>query len=131
MKYALESSKLDYEVDPGEGKVLVSEEWPPLTYMIVHFEGIEGPRIISQMYDPYFYMEGDAYENWGENRELVLDWLERDDIRLMYFQAVKERYVKLVEREPEFFEEVKKDRGFFYYLVDQEALRARERAETS
>lgn len=115
------------EVDTHEGRVLVPEDWPPLIYMLVHFEGLEGKRIVGQMFDPFFYMEGDPYESWGENREIALDWLQKEDVRLMFFLGNRERYLKLIEREPEYFQEVKHDtdRNLYFYRVDQERLRNR------
>lgn len=115
-------------IDSGEGRVLVPEPWPPLTYLLVHEQGITGERIVGQMFDPYFYMEGDAYDNWGENRQIVLDWLVEEDVRLLFFPLDRERYVTLVEKEAEFFEPagVDEPRGFGYYVVNQERLRGRE-----
>lgn len=115
------------KVDRGEGRVLVPEEWPPLTYMLVHYKGLEGKRIVGQMFDPYYYIEGDPYNNWGENREIVLDWLVKEDINLMFFPGNKERYMKLIEREPEYFQEaaIDQNRRIYFYYVDQRALKAR------
>lgn len=50
--------------DPKQGRILLPEYWPPLTYMLVHFGGIKGNRFVSQAYDPFFYIgEGAAFEN--------------------------------------------------------------------
>lgn len=113
------------KLDTGEGKVLIPEDWPPLTYMLVHFEDITGERIVGQMFDPFFYIGDKPFDNWGENRKVVLDWFRDEDIRLLFFKSDKERYIELVEREPEFFEELVFDssRGLYFYKVNQEKLK--------
>ncbi|MBN1263781.1 MAG: glycosyltransferase family 39 protein [Candidatus Pacebacteria bacterium] len=98
------------------GRVLFFENHPASTYWLVYHEGIEGDKIIGQMFDPYFYMEGDPYDNWGENREIVLDWLKKEDIRLMAFLGDRERYLRLVEKEPKFFERLGFDPRWNLYL---------------
>ena len=89
------------------GKVLIPEGDPNITYAMVYFEGIEGKNIIGQMFDPYFYMEDEPYDNWGENREIVLDWIKKEDIRLIMVYDVTYRYLMLFEEEPEYFEQIK------------------------
>lgn len=89
------------------GRVLIPEGDPNITYALVYFQEIKGENIIGQMFDPFFYMEGDAFENWGENREIVLEWIKDEDIRLIMVYDVTERYIKLFEKEPVFFEFVR------------------------
>lgn len=115
------------EIDSGEGRILFPEMWPPLTYMVVHFEGVQGERIIGQMFDPFYYMEGEPFDNWGENREIVLDWLKKEDIQLMVFDRSRDRYFKLIEKEPAYFEAIEQDpsKVLYYYKVNQELLRSR------
>ena len=112
------------ELDNSEGKVLVPEDWPALTYMLVQFEGLTGERILGQMFDPYFYLGEEPYSNWQENRKIVLDWFKKEDIRLMFFKSDKERYLELVKRESDYFQELQFDRnrGLYYYKVNQENL---------
>jgi len=92
--------------DTREGKILLPEYWPPLTYTLVHFEGIKGERIVGQMFDPFFYMEGDPFANWGENREIIFNWLESENIKLMIIPEKREDYIKLVSREENAFEKI-------------------------
>lgn len=99
-----------------EGKILFFENHPASTYWLVYHHQIEGDKIIGQMFDPYFYMEGDPYENWGENREIVLNWLKKEDIRLMAFFIDRSRYLELVEREPEYFEKLDFDQRWNLYI---------------
>ncbi|MBU1931390.1 glycosyltransferase family 39 protein [Patescibacteria group bacterium] len=98
------------------GKILWLENHPAATYWLVYDQGIAGENIIGQMFDPYFYMEGESYDNWGENREIVLDWLIAEDIRLMAFFGDRERYVTLVEREAEYFDQLTFDPRWNLYI---------------
>jgi hypothetical protein len=109
------------------GRVLVFEDLPSLTYDLVYSHQIAGENILGQMFDPYFYMGETPYENWGENREIILDWLKEEDIRLIATYGVRERYLKLVEKEPEYFEEVlfNPEWNIYIFEVDQEKLGAR------
>ena len=86
------------------GKVLIQAGDPNITYAMVYFQGIEGENIVGQMFDPYFYIEGDPYENWGENRELVLGFIKKEDIRLIMVYKQVKRYAELFTREPTIFE---------------------------
>ncbi len=91
-----------------DGTLLIPDGDPNITYALVNFNGIKGRNILGQMYDPYFYMEDkDPYANWGDNRELVLSWLKKDDIQLILMYTATDRYMKLFEKEPEYFEFVK------------------------
>lgn len=109
--------------DTGEGKVLVAEDWPPLIYMLVRYEGLTGKRIIGQMFDPFFYMESEPFNNWGENRIILEKWLKDENIRLVFFPSGKKRYEELVKREPEIFIFLdKSNEGIYFYKVDQTKL---------
>ncbi len=85
------------------GRILIPEDRAPFTYALVRFNGINGENIVGEMFDPYFYMEGDPYVHWNLNRVKVLSWLKNEDIRLMAFPAQSDRYRKLVAKEPQYF----------------------------
>lgn len=106
------------------GRVLIFEDRPSLTYSLVHNHKIEGKNILGQMFDPYFYMGEKPYENWGENRDVVLDWLRDDDIRLIVTYGARDRYIELVKREPEYFEQVFFDPALNIYMfkINQDKL---------
>ena len=110
-----------------EGRVLIPEGDPSFTYALVYFQGIGGKDIIGQMFDPFFYMEGDPYENWGENREIVLGWMKKEDITLILVDSERERYKKLFEREEanKYFEFAKviPNSKFLVYKVFPERIR--------
>lgn len=99
-----------YEV----GTLLFPEHDPHFTYMTVMEGGIVGEYILGQMFDPYFYFEGDPYDNWGENREVVLSWLKDNDVSLAVVRNDAERYQQLFERESKLFEKVDTLEGGVY-----------------
>ena len=109
-----------------EGRVLIPETMPSLTYAMVRFQGFEAKDFIGEMYAPFFYMEDeDPLDNWRDHREDVLSWLKREDIRLMVFLRVgKEDYSKLIEREPGIFEfiETVVDKRFLLYKVKPDLI---------
>lgn len=103
-----------------DGKILFFEDHPASTYWLIYKQGVKGENIIGQMFDPYFYIEGDAYQNWGENREIVFDWLKKEDIKLMTFFSNKSRYMELVKREAEYFKELAFDNRWNLYVYEVE-----------
>lgn len=97
------------------GAVLIHEGDPVMTYALVKYAGINGKNIQGQMYDPFQYKPfvnySDPFKNWGKDRKIILNWLKRDNIKLLIFHNQRERYLELVKREPEIFTFVK-DAGF-------------------
>lgn len=94
------------------GGLLLGEGNPEIVYALVRSEGIEGKNIVSQMFDPYFYMtEEDPYKNWGDNREPVLKWIKKNNIRTIATYSQSERYRKLVDIETEYFSDVTSIQG--------------------
>lgn len=91
----------DMAKDYSGGGFLMPEGNPELTYALVQYEHIAGAKMVSSMFDPYFYMKGDPYQNWGENRKIVLNWLDDNDIKYMVVYASAQRYRKLAEHEPD------------------------------
>jgi len=86
------------------GKILIDEGEPDLTYTLVRFGGISGKQIIGQMYDPFFYIgEDKAFADWSKYRRDVLNWLKKEDIKLIFVRSDRERYKKLFEKEKELF----------------------------
>src|SRR3972149_7600432 len=108
-----------------EGGFLFVEGNPEITYALVKYHNLEGKNIIGQMFDPYFYIERDAYENWGENREKILNWIKGNNIRTIATYVQSERYSKLVEYESEYFSESVgiPDSNIVIYQVDEKLYR--------
>lgn len=91
-----------------DGKVLIHEGDPVMTYVLVKYADIDGKHLLGQKYDPFEYepfnnKRTDLFENWSEDRKVVLDWLKRDEIKLLIFHNQRERYLKLVALEPAIF----------------------------
>lgn len=87
------------------GVILMPEDRAAITYFLAHDFKIEGKNMEGQMFDPFFYFEdkSDSFSNWGEDRKVVLDWLKRDNIRLIVLTVNKPTYLGLIEREPWLF----------------------------
>ncbi len=98
------------------GKILFPEHDPHFTYTTVEYGKIKGEWLIGQMFDPYFYLEDEPYANWGENRDKVLSWLKKEDIRLAIVRHDAERYQELFLREPELFEKLGTIEGSAYEI---------------
>ena len=81
-------------------RILFLEDRPALTYLFAAEYGIEGKRLVSQMYDPYFYAQPD--EVIEETNRKMLAWLEAEEIGFL-FQNHKSEYWQLIEAYPERF----------------------------
>lgn len=121
----------------NQGKILMAEGNPDITYALVHFHNIKGKDLISQMYDPYFYYEEkdlNPYANWNAVnpeskdgltfRAEVLGWIKDKDIRYIITYHNRDRYLKLFELEPQIFTPVENGmiRGFLLYYVDPDKI---------
>lgn len=84
------------------GRILVPENKPDYVYALVRYHGVTGEQIVGQMFDPFYYMEKDPYQNWSKNREKVLSWFKKENINLVVFSGGK--YKDLTKREPWYFE---------------------------
>ena len=99
-----------------EGKILMPEGYPSYTYSLVQYGKVEGKNILGQMFDPFYYMEGEPFDNWGEARKIVLKWLKDENVRLLLADKTivavgpqridNRRYLELIRREPELFNKV-------------------------
>lgn len=91
--------------------ILIHEGDPVMTYAMVKYARVQGKNIEGQMYDPFQYepfnQYQDLFENWSKDREIILNWLKKDNIKLLVFHSQRDRYLKLVKREPEIFKFVK------------------------
>ncbi len=106
-----------------DGAIIKPAGKPAVTYSMIQ-NGIPANRIVSQQYDPFFYYgggdgegEGDPFLNWGEFREEVYKWFEKEDARLFLIDGDKaEIYNRMVELEPEWFKLL--DEGPTYKLYE-------------
>ena len=87
----------------SEGTILIPEDRPYLTYLLVRDYGIHASQLEGQMYDPFAYFEGDPFANWEQSRPVIRDWLAREDIRMVVFYTGKGSYEEMIRREPTWF----------------------------
>jgi len=85
------------------GTIAIPEDRQALTYGLVRFHGIEGKDLEGQMYDPFSYMEGDPFQDWDSNRQVVWRWLRDRNITLLVFYNGKAPYEEMIRREPKWF----------------------------
>ena len=86
------------------GSIAVPENRPSLIYVLARYHNVSADSFQSQMYDPFFYMDGDPFANWEQSRGVIADWLSKLDIRLLVFPDRKQNYQEMVQREPTWFE---------------------------
>jgi len=107
----LEIAKLIAENDLG-GNILFPADRPALTYALVRNHNISGKRLISEMYDPYYYrQEGETLE---ETEEKVISWLRKEGVNLIVYTGKRE-YETLFENHPEKFKLLVRDSDFILY----------------
>lgn len=98
------------------GTVLLPEDRQVIVYFLANDFKINGKNMEGQMYDPFFYFpnKADPFSNWGKDRKIVLNWLKRDDIRLIALTANKGTYEGLIQREPKLFKKLPADHVLLY-----------------
>ncbi|MCJ7827881.1 hypothetical protein MUP65_01905 [Patescibacteria group bacterium] len=95
-------------------RILFLEDRPGLTYLFAVEHGIGGKRLVSQMYDPYFYAQpGEPIE---ETHEKMLVWIEAEKIGFL-FQNNKTEYWQLIEAYPDKFSCLGEGYGIKVYEV--------------
>lgn len=101
------------------GKILMPEDHAAITYFLAHDFDISGEKMVGQMFDPFFYFKNqkDPFLNWGEDRIIVLNWLKKEDIRLIALTAEKPTYLGLVEREPSIFKQIPSKYILLYEVI--------------
>ena len=85
------------------GTIAIPEDRQALTYGLVRFHSIEGKDLEGQMYDPFSYIEGDPFQDWDSNRQVVWRWLKDRNITLLVFYKGKALYEEMIRREPKWF----------------------------
>ena len=86
------------------GTILIPEDRPYLTYLLVRDHGISGRNLQGQMYDPFAYFDVEnPFAVWDESRQAIERWLVGDDIRLLVFYKGKNTYEEMIRREPWWF----------------------------
>jgi len=116
--WAIEMAEMTTRYWDKKGKILVPENMPHYLYALVRYQGVKGEQIVGQMFDPYYYMDENPYQNWPENREKVLSWLKEENIHFIVFSG-KKNYIELIKREPQYFEFKKLDADglFDFYQI--------------
>lgn len=93
------------------GTILIPEYEMDFTYALVRFWGISGRNLQGQMYTIFAYKPFIEYShpfvNWERDRNLVFDWLERENIKLIMVDQQREPFKELLAREPEKFRLIK------------------------
>jgi hypothetical protein len=82
------------------GRLLFPADRPALTYYLVYNHHVPGELFLGDMYDPYYYAEGD--ETKKELQEAVFEWLEREEVDFIVFSGKKE-YSELIDENPSRF----------------------------
>ncbi len=101
-----------------EGTLLFPDGDPHFTYTSVQYGHVEGQNILSQMFDPFYYIDEDqVFGQWSKYKKAINnDWIKKHDIRLAVFRTDTERYIRLIEKEPEIFEKVSTLEGGVYEI---------------
>jgi hypothetical protein len=95
-----------YNTPPYQGHALaVPSDRPDVTYGLARFGGVEGKHLVSEMYDPFFYLPaGYKYEEHQDTvNTLVACWLAKTDTRLIAMRNDNTNYSLLREFKPAWF----------------------------
>lgn len=101
------------------GSLLLPEDRAQITYFLANDYGVKGKDMRGQMFDPFYYFpdKENPFSNWGEDRKVVLDWLKKENIKLIALTTPKPTYIGLFEREKQKFEKIPSSRNIILYKV--------------
>ncbi len=90
------------------GVMNVPPDHASLTYTLARFGAVEGKHLISQLYDPIYYLPaGYSYAGHpGTVDTLMQCWLAKTDTRLLVVDLNNPNYVQLVSDQPSWFQQV-------------------------
>lgn len=107
----------------GQGKILIPENQPAVTYALVYYQDIPGQKLVSTLYNPFYYYQGvDAFAEWETFREEIIGWLKKNDARLLVFAFGRGKggdiYNRMIElEEGRLFKLVDEGSGYQIYEV--------------
>jgi hypothetical protein len=96
----------DYRQPGVEGGALtLPADHPNLTYALARYGGVEGRHLISELYDPFYYLPaGTTYEAApGEVGTLLQCWLARTGTRLLVVDQRNANYAAFLGDHPAWF----------------------------
>ena len=98
-----------YNQPPYAGHAMaVPSDRPDVTYGLARFGGVEGKHLVSEMYDPFYYLPGGyAYQDHAQVvSTLVQCWLDKTGTRLMAMPPNNANYALMRELNPDWFVQV-------------------------
>jgi len=98
-----------YNQPPYAGHAMaVPPDRPDVTYGLARFGAVEGKHLVSEMYDPFYYLPaGYAYQDHAQVvSTLVQCWLDKTDTRLMAMPPDNANYALMRELNPDWFVQV-------------------------
>jgi hypothetical protein len=98
-----------YNQPPYKGHALaVPSDRPDITYGLARFGGVEGRHLVSEMYDPLYYLpSGYTYQDHQPVVSTLLQcWLAKTDTQLMAMPENNKDYARMRESNPSWFKQL-------------------------
>ena len=95
-----------YSEAPYQGHALsVPSDRPDVTYGLARYGRVEGRHLVSEMYDPFYYLPGGyTYEeHQGTVNTLMRCWFDKTDTRLIAMPEANRNYELMREYNPDWF----------------------------
>jgi len=92
---------------------------PAFTYVLARFDGVDGKYLVSQLYDPFYYLPaGYRYADHRETAGVLMQcWLATTRTRLFVVDPHNANYVLFVQDHPEWFRKVG-DLASYQWIVE-------------
>ena len=95
-----------YNEAPYQGHALsVPPDRPDVTYALARYGGVEGKHLVSEMYDPFYYLpSGYRYEDHRSTVNTLMQcWLDKTDTRVIAMPDANKNYELMREYNPDWF----------------------------
>jgi hypothetical protein len=95
-----------YNQPPYQGHAMaVPDDRPDITYGLARFGGVEGKHVVSEMYDPFYYLPGSyRYQDHQDVVNTLLQcWIDKTDTRLIAMPDANQNYQLMLGYNPAWF----------------------------
>jgi hypothetical protein len=90
------------------GAIAVPAGNPDVTYTLARYGGVEGSHLVSELYDPFYYLPaGYSYHDHPQVAGTLMQcWLDKSRVRLLVIDSKNQNYLDFVADHPDWFQQV-------------------------
>ncbi|HKW06061.1 MAG TPA: hypothetical protein VJS19_00680 [Candidatus Dormibacteraeota bacterium] len=109
-----------YDEPDYQGRVVnLPPDRPAMFYAMVEYHGLQGSRVVGQLYDPFYYHSSFSYADHPSVGDTLMQcWLDSTHTRLWAVDPQKSQYMTVIADRPEWFTQVGTVPAYGWLLED-------------